>query len=84
MKMAIIRQIRLTSDAFASLVAFHGQHSDGNSAWLDGQAAMTREAGRNRGEMASPDATLPATIAAGDPLVPRYNDDFALDKTTGQ
>lgn len=38
---------------------------------------------QNLGELVPNDVTLPATIAAGDPLIPRYNFYFSLDKATG-
>jgi prepilin-type N-terminal cleavage/methylation domain-containing protein/prepilin-type processing-associated H-X9-DG protein len=86
------------ADAFTSSATFHGRHTGGgNVAWLDGHASVARPKFRpasrataaerqalNLGELVPPDVTLPATIASGDPLIPRYNYYFALDKTTGQ
>lgn len=78
-------------------VRAHGRHAEGvNTLWCDGHASILRPQYRpssalsdarralKLGELVPPDVTLPATIAAGDPLIPRYNFYFALDKDTGK
>jgi prepilin-type N-terminal cleavage/methylation domain-containing protein/prepilin-type processing-associated H-X9-DG protein len=78
-------------------VRAHARHSEGvNTLWCDGHASVLRPKYRpssalsdarkaiKLGELVPPDVTLPATITASDPLIPRYNYYFALDKTTGQ
>lgn len=78
-------------------VRAHGRHAEAvNTLWCDGHASVLRPKYRpastlsdarkklKLGELVPPDVTLPTTITAGDPLIPRYNYYFALDKTTGQ
>jgi prepilin-type N-terminal cleavage/methylation domain-containing protein/prepilin-type processing-associated H-X9-DG protein len=78
-------------------VRAHGRHTEGvNTLWCDGHASVLRPKFRpsstlndarkvlKLGELVPPDVTLPATITAGDPLIPRYNSYFALDKVTGR
>ncbi|HVK02745.1 MAG TPA: DUF1559 domain-containing protein [Armatimonadaceae bacterium] len=87
------------ADAYTSSATAHGRHAGGaNVTWLDGHASWSRvkfrPAGKSAvsdlrisnsiGELVPPDVTLPTTIAAGDPLIPRYNYYFAKNKKTGR
>jgi prepilin-type N-terminal cleavage/methylation domain-containing protein/prepilin-type processing-associated H-X9-DG protein len=90
--------VTANSDFAGSSVAIHGRHADSaNVLWCDGHASVMHPKFRPVGTSASidartakkigtlcpPEVVLPAKIVAGDPLIPRYNYYFSLDKTTG-